>query len=60
MTHFTGSFVAQEPRAAIAGHCDVSKKNRHRQTMKALTILNHMEFYIQWCFQLLLAGNSDP
>jgi hypothetical protein len=52
-------FVAQEPRAAIAGRCNVSKKNRDRRTVKALTILDNMEFRVQRCFQLLLAGNSD-
>ncbi|KAG0699830.1 hypothetical protein DFH29DRAFT_877055 [Suillus ampliporus] len=50
-------FVAREPRVAISG--DVSQKNIHRPTVKALRVLDNIEFCVQRCFQLLLAGNSN-
>jgi hypothetical protein len=50
-------FVAHEPRVAIS--CNVSQKNTHRPTVKALTVLDNIEFHVQQCFRLLLAGNSN-
>ncbi|KAG1818530.1 uncharacterized protein BJ212DRAFT_1298616 [Suillus subaureus] len=46
-------FVAHEPRVAIPG--DVSQKNIHRPTVKALMVLDNIEFCIQQCFRLLPA-----
>ncbi|KAG2361865.1 hypothetical protein BDR07DRAFT_1376884 [Suillus spraguei] len=47
-------FVACELRVAISG--DVSQKNIHRPTVKALMVLDNIEFRVQWCFRLLLAA----
>ncbi|KAG1828001.1 hypothetical protein EV424DRAFT_1537002 [Suillus variegatus] len=52
-------FVAQEPSVATAGRCDVSREIRHRPTVKALTVLDNVNFRVQRCFRLLLAGNFD-
>jgi hypothetical protein len=34
-------------------------RNRNRQTVTDLKVLDNIELHVQWCFRLLSAGNSD-
>jgi len=51
--------ATRETIDTVVGGGHVFRRNNNRRTVKALKLLDNIEFRVQRCFRLLFAGNSD-